>query len=63
MPPSFANPDALEAFALEKLVATRLPGLVLILLEGGEVVHRRGLGFADLVRRRPPGPDTPVRHR
>lgn len=58
MPPSFANPDALEAFALEKLVATRLPGLVLILIEGGEVVHRRGLGFADLTRRRPPGPDT-----
>lgn len=58
MPHSFAAPDALDAFALEKMVATRLPSLVMVLIEDGEVVHRRGLGFADLTRRTPPGPDT-----
>jgi CubicO group peptidase (beta-lactamase class C family) len=58
MATGFADPDALDAFALEKMIATRLPGLVLLLIENGEVVHRRGLGFADVGRRTPPGSDT-----
>ena len=58
MATGFANPAALEAFALEKMVATRLPGLAMALIEDGRVVHRRGIGFTDLTRRTPPGPDT-----
>ena len=58
MATGFAHPDALETVALEKMVATRLPGLVLALIEDGRVVHSRGLGFADLERRTPPGADT-----
>lgn len=49
---------ALDAFILEKLGETHLPGLSLALLEGGEVVYRRGYGFRDLKDGLPATPET-----
>lgn len=48
----------LEAQLLEAMATSRLPGLVLLLLAGGEVIHRRALGFRDLATRAPTTPDT-----
>ena len=45
MPGRFA---ALDAFVLEKMGQTHLPGVSLALLAGDEVVHQRGYGFRDL---------------
>ena len=50
----FSNPAAWEAFALEKMVSTRLPGLAFALIEEGRVVHQRGMGFTNLNRRNAP---------
>jgi CubicO group peptidase (beta-lactamase class C family) len=56
--PERAELDALEAQLLASMVASRLPGMVLLLLADGEVVHRRALGFRDLATRAPTSADT-----
>jgi len=47
----------LERFVQEQMIATRIPGLSLVLLRGDEVAARH-FGFADLVRREPPAGST-----
>lgn len=54
MSTGFSKPATLEAFVLEKMVTTRLPGLAFALIEEGQVVHQRGMGFTNLDRRNPP---------
>ena len=44
---------ALERFVQEQMIATRIPGLSMVLLRDGEAVERH-FGFRELVRRRPP---------
>lgn len=44
---------ALERFVQEQMIATRIPGLSLVLLQGDAVAERH-FGFRELVRRRPP---------
>jgi CubicO group peptidase (beta-lactamase class C family) len=46
-------PRALERFVQEQMIATRIPGLSMVLLRDGEVAERH-FGFRELVRRRPP---------
>src|SRR3954467_1403549 len=48
----------LEAFVAGKISATRLPGLSIALVKGGEVVYSRGFGLADIERRRAATPQT-----
>jgi len=43
----------LERFVQEQMIATRIPGLSLVLLRGDETAERH-FGFAELVRREPP---------
>lgn len=37
----------LDRFVLDRMSSTRLPGLSLAIVEGGDVVYRRGYGFRD----------------
>jgi CubicO group peptidase (beta-lactamase class C family) len=48
---------SLERFVQEQMIATRIPGLSLVLLRDGEVEERH-FGFKELRRREPPGSDT-----
>jgi CubicO group peptidase (beta-lactamase class C family) len=48
----------LDAFVLEKMAETRLPGLSLSLVQHGEVRYARGFGFRDLERGIPATPST-----
>ena len=50
--------NLLESFILEKMVATKLPGLSLALLKNSEVIHQRNFGFRDLQKRIPPTSET-----
>jgi CubicO group peptidase (beta-lactamase class C family) len=50
-------PPDLDAFLLERVSASRMPGLSLVLLSGDET-HERHVGFRDLSSRVPPGGDT-----
>lgn len=40
----------LEEFVLEKMAESRLPGLSMVLVRDGRVLHSRGFGFRDLER-------------
>jgi CubicO group peptidase (beta-lactamase class C family) len=55
MPGRFA---ALDAFILDKMGQTHLPGVSLALLAGDDVVHQRGYGFRDLKDGLPATPET-----
>jgi CubicO group peptidase (beta-lactamase class C family) len=40
----------LESFILSKMSSTRIPGLSIAVVRGGEVVYARGFGFRDVER-------------
>jgi len=42
----------------ERLAAAQVPGLALVAIDGGSIVHQAGFGWADLAARRPMSPDT-----
>ncbi len=48
----------LEEFIQEKMAKTKLPGLSIALVSGGEVVYARGFGFRDVENGLPATPDT-----
>ena len=48
----------LESFILEKMIATKLPGLSMVLLENSKVSHRRNFGFRDVQMRVSPTSQT-----
>jgi CubicO group peptidase (beta-lactamase class C family) len=48
----------LESFIFEKMSATRLPGLSIALVRGGDVVYARGFGHADIASGRSTKPET-----
>jgi CubicO group peptidase (beta-lactamase class C family) len=50
--------NQLDAFVFEKMAATRLPGLAMVVVKGGDVLHARGYGLADIARARPVTTDT-----
>ncbi|MDQ3459990.1 MAG: serine hydrolase [Deinococcota bacterium] len=52
------NIKGLESFIFDKMTESRLPGLSLALVEGGEVVYSRGFGQRDLERGLPATPET-----
>jgi CubicO group peptidase (beta-lactamase class C family) len=52
------NTSRLETFIFEKLSETKLPGLSLALVRGGEIVWKRGFGFRDLSCGLPATPHT-----
>jgi CubicO group peptidase (beta-lactamase class C family) len=52
------NTARLEAFIFDKMAATRLPGLSIALIKGGEVVYARGFGLADIAKSRCATPQT-----
>src|SRR5689334_11510667 len=52
------NIQDLESFILDKMSATRLPGLSIALVKDGDVVYARGFGLADIERALPVTPKT-----
>lgn len=50
--------SGLEEFILDRMRRTRIPGLSIALVRGGEVVYARGFGFRDLNRGIPATPGT-----
>ncbi len=46
-------PRALERFVQEQMIASRIPGLSMVLIQGDDVAERH-FGFRELARRRPP---------
>ena len=52
--------EAFDAFMGEMLQEAAIPGVAVIVLHDGQIVHSAGYGYADVESRRPMTPDTPI---
>lgn len=58
--PHVARRAAFDAFMNQTIAEAMIPGVAVVVLHDGEVVHSAGYGYADIARHRPMTADTPI---